>query len=101
MDRIAYRMAHRWQLPPSSPFQQEAGERMHTIDYEDEIFMTAPRSNTHEFVSPSKQDNGLENRVVLGLDYGTTSTGKLGYPAPSFVQSLSTTKACHTCNRRL
>ncbi|KAM6530471.1 hypothetical protein FALCPG4_008599 [Fusarium falciforme] len=66
-------MAHRWQLPASPPFQQEAGERM--IDYEDEIFMAAPRSNPHEFVSSSKQDNGLENRVVLGLDYGTTSTG--------------------------
>lgn len=94
-------MAHRWQIPPSPPFQQEARERIHTVQLEDERFMAAPRSNPHELVPTPEHNHGLENRVVLGLDYGTTSTGERGYPELSFVQSLSTAKACHACNRRL
>ncbi|KAI8665736.1 hypothetical protein NCS56_01010700 [Fusarium sp. Ph1] len=63
-------MAHRSQLPPFPPLG-----RVHTIDYEDEIFVEPPRVRHQEFEPPQNWGNGRENRVVLGLDYGTTSTG--------------------------
>ncbi|KAL2679377.1 hypothetical protein Neosp_010151 [[Neocosmospora] mangrovei] len=82
-------MAHRSQLPPFPPLG-----RVHTIDYEDEIFVEPPRVRHQEFEPPQNWDNGRENRVVLGLDYGTTSTGWSGGSGnPKLPSEISYSKA--------
>ncbi|RSM12109.1 hypothetical protein CEP52_002587 [Fusarium oligoseptatum] len=76
-------MAHRSSIPPLPPFppvqQYQPGTREHvpTFTYiQGSGGSGGPVQPPHKPpVSSSHHDNGRENRVVLGLDYGTTRTG--------------------------